>query len=767
MTLRIDGREITALQGATILEAANANGIHIPTLCYDERMKAYGACRMCLVTQDGRPGMPASCVTPAAPDASYRTNTDEVLEVRRSILNLLMSEHPHGCLTCDRIVHCGPNDICLRNVSVTNRCVVCPQNQRCELQATVEITGVTETLLPYSYRELPVRQDDSYIDRDYNLCIACARCVRACDEVIGAEAISMVDRGDRILPGTPNDVSLADPLSGCIFCGVCVDVCPVGALTERENKWAGLPDETVTTACTQCEINCQLSVEMKDGTVLRVIPDIEGGPNTGLACVRGKFQLLDDARREDRLLSAQVRDAEGKLTEVPFEVAIAAAAEGFRARGGVAFALVASEATSNEGSYLLAKLARDGLGSENVAVTNAAPSLVRTELAAAFGLGSSTNPIGDIAGSKSILLVGADIEVTHPVAAFQVHKAVNYEDASLVGVGPERYPELGRAANLWLTCLPGTEPQVVRGILATIVREGLLSDDVPSDLLDGRDELLSMLEGVDLSAVALESGVGVEDLQQAARLFAMADGRASAVYAPRESDAPGTASALAQLLAITGNVGHEKSGLHVFPSGGGNAEGAANVGLAAHEYGGLTAVINRIENGSVSSLYWEGGLPDHSIVSEARLREALGRLEFLVYQGTTPEPVLTEFASVVIPEADATEYEGTYTNVERRVQRTRPIVPAQQDVQPAWAVVASIARALGSEGFDHPDAGAVFDEIAARFPEYSGLSFPVLDEQRTGPIWPLEGDGVLYREGFVHVDGKARLAPTIAVRSGP
>ena len=141
MTLRIDGREITALRGATILEAATANGIYIPTLCYDERLKAYGACRMCLVTQDGRPGMPASCVTPAAPDASYRTNTDEVLEVRRSVLNLLMSEHPHGCLTCDRIVHCGPNDICLRNVSVTNRCVVCPQNQRCDLQATVEITG--------------------------------------------------------------------------------------------------------------------------------------------------------------------------------------------------------------------------------------------------------------------------------------------------------------------------------------------------------------------------------------------------------------------------------------------------------------------------------------------------------------------------------------------------------------------------------------------------------------------------------------------------
>ena len=761
MTLRIDGREITALRGATILEAATANGIYIPTLCYDERLKAYGACRMCLVTQDGRPGMPASCVTPAAPDASYRTNTDEVLEVRRSVLNLLMSEHPHGCLTCDRIVHCGPNDICLRNVSVTNRCVVCPQNQRCDLQATVEITGVTETLLPFSYRELPVRSDDPFIDRDYNLCIACARCVRVCDEVIGAEAISRVDRGDRILPGTPNDVSLSDPLSGCIFCGMCVDVCPVGALTERENKWAGLPDETVTTVCTQCEINCQLKVEMKDWKVLRVIPDIEGGPNTGLACVRGKFQLTDGARREDRLLLAHVRGADGTLSEVSFEEAIAAGAQGFRAHGGRAFAVVASTARSNEDSYLLAKLARDGLGSENVAVTNTAPSQARSELATAFGLGTSTNPIEDIAVSKSVLLVGADIEVTHPVAAFQVHKAANYEDASLIGIGPERYPELGRAASVWLSCLPGAESQVIQGLLATIVQEDLLSDDAGSDLLDGRDELLSTLRGVDVSAIAEETGVDVEELRKAARLFAAAGTRASAIFAPRENDSPGTANALAQLIAITGNIGHEKSGLHVFPIGGGNAEGAADVGLANGAQGGLMAVFDRIEDGSVTSLYWEGGLPEASILPEARLRDALGRLEFMVYQGTAPEPVLLEFANVVIPEADATEYDGTYTNAERRVQRARPIVPAQQDVQPVWAVAVAIGKALGAEGFDHSDAGSVFGEIAARIPEYHGLSYSALDDQAAGPTRPLEGDGVLYRDGFAHADGKARLAPMI------
>ena len=763
MTLRIDGREITAPLGATILEAANANDIYIPTLCYDDRLKAYGACRICLVVQDGRPGMPASCVTPAASDASYRTNTDEVLEIRRSVLNLLMSEHPHGCLTCDRIVHCGPNDICLRNVSVTDRCVVCPQNQRCELQATVEITGVTETLLPYTYRELPVRTDDPYIDRDYNLCIACARCVRVCDEVIGAEAISMVDRGDRILPGTPNDVPLSDPLSGCIFCGVCVDVCPVGALTERENKWISLPDETVTTVCTHCEIGCQLNVEMNDGKVLRVIPDLEGGANAGLACVVGKFQLTDAAQREDRLLTARVRGTDGTMVEATLDRAVSAAAEGLLGHRGGAFALVASTSCSNEDSYVLAKLARKAMQSQNVAVTNSAPSKTRSELTAVFGIGASTNPIADIAGSKALLLVGGDVEVTHPVAAFQIHKAINYEDASLIGIGPDRYPELGRAASLWLQCGPGTEPQVLGGLMASIVQEGLLPDEARADLFEGREQLISSLERMDVPAIARAAGIDEDDLRRAARLFARADGRASAVYAPREGDMRGITTVLAELASLTGNVGHERSGVHVLPGGGGNAQGAADVGLADDEDGGLRSVVELIEDGRVRALYWEGALPESSVVEGERLRAALRRLDFLVYQGTEQDPSMLELANVVIPAAVAAEYEGTYTNAERRVQRARPFSPAQSDVSPIWQVAASIGRAMRAYGFVYDDAGSVFDEIASQVPEYAGLSYDALDDRITGPSWPLDGDGVLHRERFAHPDGKARLALATAV----
>ncbi len=761
MNLRIDGREITASRGATILEAANANGIYIPTLCYDERIKAYGACRMCLVVQAGRPGMPASCVTPAAPDASYRTNTDEILEIRRSVLNLLMSEHPHGCLTCDRIVHCGPNDICLRNVSVTDRCVVCPQNQRCELQAAVEITGVTETLLPYTYRELPIRTEDPYIDRDYNLCIACARCVRICDEVIGAEAISMVDRGDRILPGTPNDVPLSDPLSGCIFCGACVDACPVGALTEKENKWAGLPDQTVKTVCTECEVGCQLSVEMKAGSVVRVIADTEGGANTGLACVRGKFQLTDAARRGGRLLHPHVRSSDSTLAEATLETAIAAAVEGFQNRRADAFALVASTNGSNEDSYVLAKFARQAMGSQRVAVTTAAPSRAQSELQDVFGLGASTNPLGDIAGSKAIVLVGGDIEATHPVAAFQVHKAVNYEDANLIGIGPDQYIELGRAASLWLRCSPGSEPAVLNGLMAIMMQEGLLAEHDSDDRSDGLNDLLATLRDLDVPATAGAAGVDVESLRRAARVISDAAGRTSFIHAPREEGPDGTTRTLAQLAYIAGNIGHERSGLHVLPLGDGNAQGAADVGLATGRDGGLRSVIEAIEAGAVKAVYWKGGLPDSVIVSGDRLRGALAQLDFLLYQGTELNEVMADQADVVIPEAVATEYDGTYTSAERRVQRARPVMPSQPEVQPAWGTASSIARGIGADGFDYGSAERVFAEITDRIDHYAGLSYDVLDEGPTGPMWPLAGDEVLYRERFAHADGNARLMAAV------
>ena len=761
ITLTIDGRQVTAPAGATILEAAAQAGIYIPTLCYDERLKAYGACRMCLVEQEGRPGFAAACVAPAAPDAAYRTNSDDTVELRQSVLNLLMSEHPHGCLTCDRIVHCGPNDICLRNVSVTDRCVVCPQNQRCELQATVEIVGVTEQLLPYNYRELPIRTEDPHIDRDYNLCISCARCVRVCDEVIGAEAISMVDRGDRILPGTPNDVPLSDPLTGCTFCGACVDVCPVGALTEKDNKWAGLPDANVTTVCTECEIGCQVTAELKDGRLLRVTPDIEGGANGGLACIHGKFELTNESTNEARLISAMIRDANDALSEVSWDDAITAAADGLRDRAGESLAFVISPRVANEDAYALNRLARETLQTNRVAIASNASAQTGRELAAMFGSAANASPIKDIAKSRAVLVFGSDIELTHPVAAYQIHKAVNYNDAVLIGIGPAAYPELGRAAERWLTCAEGGESAALRGILRALLDANLTHDEFIEESVDGLADLSESLAATTVEDAAAESGVSADDLRWAARVIG-ASAPASLIYGARENDPQGLTTLIAAIAALTGNVSNgQGGGLHVLRPGGGNAQGVSDI-LGANT-ASLNEITDGIESGDVTALYWTGDVPaDLGDDRRARLLAALGRLEFLVVQGLVIDDELAALANVLIPAAAAVEREGTYTNAERRVQRVRPIKDAPGDAQPVWRAPTDIARQLGASDFAYDNADAILANIAAAIPNYAGITSGTLDSGLTGPTWPLRENGAderLYQSGaFGSASGRIRLS---------
>ncbi len=259
ITLTIDGAEVSTTKGKRILEAALDAGVYIPNLCALRDIKLpFGACRLCQVQIEGRRGTITACSEPAVDGMVVRSNIPEVNDLRRKILEILLARHPHACLTCWRKERCQPFDICLRNVAVTERCVTCSKNGRCELQQAVDFIGLDGMPFPYTPKGLPVERENPFIVRDNNLCILCGRCIRVDQEILGFEAIAFNLRGSRTYIGGAFGKPLIE--SGCTFCGSCVEVCPVGALMDRGDEWNQWPDREA--ASIRCKYACPVMVDV-------------------------------------------------------------------------------------------------------------------------------------------------------------------------------------------------------------------------------------------------------------------------------------------------------------------------------------------------------------------------------------------------------------------------------------------------------------------------------------------------------------------------
>ncbi len=280
--LTIDGINVEVERGVTVLQAAQQAGVYIPTLCYHPDLQPYGGCRLCIVEIENMRGLPTSCTTPATEGMKVTTNTQQLQELRRAFLQLILTEHPNACLTCHRRKRCSPYDICLRNVNVTERCVSCPNNEQCELQRIVDYIGVEEMDIPYRSRELPVDyRREPLLRRDYNLCILCGRCVQMCADTREIGAVSFARRGFETVAGTAYDRPLQE--SGCRFCGACVEVCPTGALMDAGAEYKP-----------ECASGESLSVPCKDAcpaginVPLYVYLTGEGKYQEALAIIREK-----------------------------------------------------------------------------------------------------------------------------------------------------------------------------------------------------------------------------------------------------------------------------------------------------------------------------------------------------------------------------------------------------------------------------------------------------------------------------------------------
>ena len=369
ITLTIDNQTIKTTPNTSVLDAALAHGIDIPRLCYHKDLLPSGGCRLCLVEVAGRPDPAPSCGLICQEGMVVRTQSEPLTEMRRDIIDLFVSDHPLNCVVCDK-------------------------NGACDLQRYAYQYNVSETSYDFELSRTLYQDDNPFFVRDHQYCILCGKCVRVCDEIVGANAIDFANRGFGSYIATPFDVPLAE--SSCVFCGSCVQVCPTAALLPRSRLQQGREWELERkrTICGYCGVGCSLEFALKDGQILYAQGYPEAAVNGEFTCVKGRFgwdfvskpeRLKQPLIRKDlafewgltktpwRLPEKSVLQGQGKLDDyvaVPWEQAIeitaAKLAEVIQTHGPDAVGGLTSARCTNEENYIFQKFMRVAVGTNTV-----------------------------------------------------------------------------------------------------------------------------------------------------------------------------------------------------------------------------------------------------------------------------------------------------------------------------------------------------------------------------------------------------------------
>jgi len=775
VTLDIDGRAVTVPAGTSIMRAAAEAGINVPKLCATDSIEAFGSCRLCMVEVVGRKGTPASCTTPVLPGMKVKTQTSRLEKLRRSVMELYISDHPLDCLTC-------------------------PTNGDCELQDMAGVVGLRQVRYGFDgANHLKAEKDESnpYFTFDPSKCIACSRCVRACAETQGTFALTIAGRGFDSIVSAGAEEAFMD--SECVSCGACVQACPTATLMEKSVIEHGMPEHAVQTTCAYCGVGCSFRAEMQGDTVVRMVPDKEGGANEGHSCVKGRF-AWGYATHQDRIYKPMIRE---KITdpwrEVAWEDAIGYAAQRLRAvqakYGKGSIGGITSSRCTNEEVFVVQKMVRAAFGNNNVdTCARVCHSPTGYGLKQTFGTSAGTQDFASVDDTDVMLLIGANPTDGHPVFGSRMKKRLR-QGAKLIVMDPRRIdlvksPHVKAAHHLQLR--PGANVAAVNALAHVIVTEGLVDEAFVAERCDPVefDRWRAFIAEPRNSPEVTEplTGIPASEMRAAARLYAT--GGNGAIYyglgVTEHSQGSTMVMGMANLAMATGNIGRRGVGVNPL-RGQNNVQGSCDMGSFPHELSGYRHVSDdavrsvfeevwqaaldpepglRIPNmfdaathGTFKGLFVQGEDIAQSDPNTHHVTSALEAMECVIVQDLFLNETAT-FAHIFFPGTSFLEKDGTFTNAERRINRVRQVM-APKTGKAEWQVICDLVTAMGYP-MHYDNASQIMDEIARLTPTFRGVSFEKLD--RLGSVqWPCndaapEGTPLMHVDGFIR--GKGRFMIT-------
>ena len=674
VTLTIDGREVTVPRGTTVLQAAEMSGIHVPTLCTHEILEPVGACRMCVVEISPGPPRPmASCTTPAADGMTVKTDTDEMQQIRRQTIELLLQHHPLDCPYCD-------------------------QSGTCELQDETFGLNIWSSPFETVSKAFPEENLNEVIMINHNRCILCYRCVRVCDEQMGVHALDVSDRGSKSFI-----VTAQHKFMDCERCGMCVEVCPVGAVLSRPFKHQARAWQTVQTqtTCPHCSVGCQLQLESRKGTVLRSRARPVSDPNRGILCGKGFFGW-EHVNDPDRVTAPMIRRG-GELVEVPWPEAIEHVGDSLleiaRREGPDSIAVVVGNELSVEDGYAFARLARGALGTANVYQAESGFARAADEIESRLGSAVLFPDQDAVLASDCAIVFGADVNGTHNVLAAHMKAAarsgqMSYATATRVGSGLDVF------ADSSLRIKPGDEVSFLDalGNPSDAAAEAL---GIPAEKLAGLSEKLANAERAFL---IWDTGVWTRgreaEIAAAACRLASATG-ASLCPLPETANSAGIWQAGVGPDLLPGRIpaDDEESAANVSA-----VWGSPPTGLG-RDYGELSS------SGEITALVLAGIEDPSQLPGGSVNADGLDKVRFLIVQATHSGP-LTEIADVVLPGAVTAEKDGHLISFEGRANHLEVSVPPPGHARADWEIAARLAEYVGF-GFGHRSSSGLWEELGS------------------------------------------------------